>query len=79
MSNTDIEKLKQEADQKLLEYITLLESTNDSLLSTLKQCVSVLSQFTEAVPDPEAVKNLLHHLDIIIKAGDQLVFKNTLH
>ena len=79
MIDPEIEILKQEADQKLLEYITLIESTNDSLLNTLKQCVALLSQFADAVPDPEPFKELLNHLEKIIIAGDQVVTKKTVH
>jgi hypothetical protein len=76
MTEIDIDKLKQEADQRLFEYITLIENTNDSLLSTLKQCVSLLSQFSEAVPDKEGFKTLIKHLNAIINAGEQVVKVN---
>jgi len=76
MTEIDIDKLKQEADQRLFEYITLIENTNDSLLSTLKQCVSLLSQFSEAVPDKEGFETLIKHLNVIINAGDQVVKVN---
>ncbi len=80
MTDTDLEKLKHEANQKLLEYITLLETTNDTLLTTLRQSVSLLSQFAEAVPDPVKFKELLGHLNQIIQAGEQVAAtKETLH
>ena len=73
MTHTDLDKLKQEADQRLCEYISMIETTNDSLLTTLTQCVSLLSQFTEAVPDREGFNKLIKHLNEIIKAGEQVV------
>ena len=76
MTDVDIEKLKQEADQRLCEYISMIESTNDSLLSTLRQCISLLSKFSEAVPDQEGFKKLIKHLNDIIKAGEQVVIRN---
>ena len=76
MTDMDIDKLKQEADQRLYEYITMIESTNNSLLSTLKQCVSLLSQFSEAVPDKEVFEKLIKHLKDIINAGEQVVTGN---
>ena len=79
MTDPEIEELKQEADQRLQEYITLIEGTNDSLLTTLKQCVSLLSQFTDAVPNPKPFKELLEHLGKIIDAGEQVVSKKAVH
>ena len=75
MTDTDIDKLKQEADQRLNEYITMIESTNNSLLITLKQCVSLLSRFSESVPDQEGFKELLKHLNDIIASGELVVKK----
>ncbi len=75
-----MEKLKHEANRKIFEYIALLESSNDSLLNTLKQCVSLLSQFTEVVPNPESFRDLLEHLNQIIQTGERVVTtKETLH
>ena len=52
---TDTNDVKNDEKDKLFEYIALLEKTNTELMETLKQCVFLLSQFTEAVPDPDAV------------------------
>jgi hypothetical protein len=76
MTDSDIEKLKQEADQRLYEYITMIESTNLSFVNTLKQCVTLLSQFSEVVPDQEEFNKLIKHLNDIIDAGEQVVKGN---
>ena len=78
MTNIDIERLKQEANKRLFEYISLLESTNDSLLNTLKQCVSLLSQFSDFSPDQEGFKDMLDQLKDIIRVGERVVIKKTL-
>ena len=79
MTDPEIEELKQEANQRLQEYINLIEGTNESLLTTLKQCVSLLTQFAGAVPDPKPFRELLDHLGKIIDAGEQVVAKKTVH
>ena len=79
MTDPDIEELQKERDRRLFEYIALLEKMNDDLVKTLKQCTQLLSQFTEAVPNPEGFRELLNQLEEIIKVGERVVIKETFH
>ena len=56
MTDPDTEELLKEREQKLFEYIALLENTNDDLVNALKQCTSLLSQFKEFVTKLKAVQ-----------------------
>jgi len=45
--------VSQELDQKILNYIALLENTNEQLVKTLKRCVELLTEFKSSVHDPQ--------------------------
>lgn len=79
MKDKDIEELEQEANEKLYEYIDLLEKANDELLIALKKCVSLLSQFSEAIPGMEGFEDALGQLKEIVMIGERVVIKETLH
>ena len=42
--------LSKELDQKIFNYISLLEKTNEELTETLGKCVELLTQFKSSVP-----------------------------
>ena len=79
MTDKDIDKLKEEANKKIFEYVALLETTNDALLNTLKQCAKLLSEFTQAMPDNQGFKEIINDLNNAIKIGERVVIKKTLH
>ncbi len=72
--------MSKELDQKIFNYITLLESTNEELVNTLKKCVELLGQFKSSVPDPKGWQEMLDVFQETIKVGKRIVGKKpTLH
>lgn len=71
--------MEKEIDQKIFNYIALLEKTNDELVNTLKECVKLLDQFTESVPDPDGWKNLMEVFKEAIQIGERITVEKTLH
>ncbi len=66
--------MSQELDQKIFNYIALLESTNEELVKTLKKCVELLTEFKSSVPDPhkggrwfQNDLNIFYLLQLIVK------------
>jgi hypothetical protein len=72
MADQEIEELKKEADQRLYEYISILEETNSELLNTLKKCLTLLTQFSEIIPDNEDLEETIAALNDIIKVGERV-------
>ena len=71
--------MNQDQQQKTLEYIDALEKTNKQLVISLKMCVELLSNFQQEVPDQQGWQNMLKEFEKIIKAGEKIVEKKTLH
>lgn len=65
--------------EKLFNYISLLEETNDQLLSTLKKCHTLLGQFISEAPDPARWMDLLDDLQNVISAGERAIGKKEVH
>ncbi|MBN1850686.1 MAG: hypothetical protein JW932_19100 [Deltaproteobacteria bacterium] len=68
-----------EIGQKIFNYIALLKKTNDELVNTLKECVKLLDQFIESVPDPEGWRNLMEVFKETIQIGERMTVEKTLH
>ena len=68
-----------ELEQKLLNYIDILEKTNEQLLETVKRCVEVLEQMRGLVPDPEGWEEMLNLFHETIKAGERVSQQKTFH
>ena len=70
MSENDI-------DQKIFNYITALENTNEELLNTLKKCVEVLTHFKPQVADQQGYQEMLDLFRETIKVGERTVEEKT--
>ena len=66
-------------EQKIFNYITALEDTNEELLNALKKCVEVLTQFKPYVPDQQGYQKMLELFQETIKVGERTVEEKTLH
>jgi len=71
--------LKEELDQKIFNYIALLEKTNEELVKTLKKCVELLTEFKSSVPDPQSWQEMLDVFQETIRVGERIVGGKTLH
>ena len=66
-------------EQKIFNYITALENTNEELLNTLKKSVEVLTQFKPWVPDPYGFQEMLNLFHETIKIGERTVEEKIYH
>jgi len=71
--------LNEELDQKIYNYIALLENTNEELVKTLKKCVELLTEFKSSVPDPQSWQEMLDVFQEAIKVGERIVGGKTVH
>lgn len=71
--------MNEELDQKIFNYIALLEKTNGELVKTLKKCVELLTEFKSSVPDPQSWQEMLDVFQEAIKVGETIVGEETLH
>ncbi len=71
--------MSKDPTQKLFEYITALENTNEELLKTPKKCVEILTEFKSSVPNPEGWQEMLDVFQETIKVGQRIVGGKTLH
>ena len=66
-------------DKKLFEYIALLEKTNETLVDTLKQCIKLLEQFENMVPQSDAWEKMIEVFHNIIFIAERNPKERTLH
>ena len=71
--------MSEESNQKLFNYISLLEKTNEELVKTLKKCVELLTEFKSSVPDPQSWQEMLDVFQEAIKVGERIVGGKTVH
>ena len=71
--------MSKELDQKLFNYIALLENTNEELVITLKRCVQLLAEFKPSVHDPKGWQEMLDVFQETIKVGERIVGGKTIH
>ena len=71
--------MSEELDQKLFNYISLLEKTNQELVKTLKKCVDLLTEFKSSVPDQDGWQEMLDVFQETIRVGERIVGGKTLH
>ena len=64
-----------EYEQKLWDYISTLESMNQTLLNIAKQCVNVLIPLKDSLPGPEELDEILDLFQETIKEVENLYFK----
>lgn len=62
--------MSQDQTEKVLNYIAALEDVNDQLLSSLKKCVEIMTQFKDWVPDPSGWQEMLDLFEETIKSGE---------
>ena len=66
-------------EQKIFNYITALEDTNEELLNALKKCVEVWTQFKPWVPDPYGYHEMLNLFHETIKVGERTIEEKIYH
>ena len=71
--------MNEELDQKIFNYIALLEKTNGELVKTLKKCVELLTEFKSSVPDQDGWQEMLDVFQETIRVGERIVGGKTLH
>jgi len=71
--------LERDFEEKALNYITLLENTNDELLNTLKHCARILTELKTSVQNPVEWQKMLDALNTTIEIGERVATQHTLH
>ena len=71
--------MNEKLDQKIFNYIALLEKTNEEFVKTLKKCVELLTEFKSSVPDPQSWQEMLDVFQETIRVGERIVGGKTLH
>ena len=66
-------------EQKIFNYITALENTNEELLNALKKCVEVLTHFKPHVADQRGYQEMLDLFNETIKMGERTVEEKIYH
>ncbi len=69
--------MENELNQKLFDYITALEDTNEELLKSLKYCVKLLTQIKPSVRDPHRWQGMLDVFQKTIRTGERIVGEKT--
>jgi hypothetical protein len=65
--------LENELNQKVYDYITTLENTNEVLIKTLKYCVAILAEIKPSAQDLEEWQRMLNRLQETIKLGEKII------
>jgi len=69
--------LENELNQKVYDYITTLENTNEVLIKTLKYCVAILAEIKPSAQDLEEWQRMLNRLQETIKLGEKIISDKT--
>lgn len=56
-------------NQKVFDYITTLENTNEVLIKTLKYCVAILTEIKLSTQDTKEWQQMLNRLQETINLG----------
>ena len=67
--------MSKDSTQKVINYITTLEDTNEELLKSLKYSVKVLKAIKPSAPNPKRWQEMLDTFKETIKAGERIVGK----
>ena len=65
------------SEEKLFDYITTLEDTNEELLKTLKYSVAILKEIKAHVPKPKEWQKMPDTFNETIKGGERIVGEKT--
>ena len=66
-------------EQKIFNYITALENTNEELLNTLKKCVEVLTHLKPHIADQQGYQDMLDLFHETIKVGERTIEEKIYH
>jgi len=69
--------LQTKLNQKVFDYITTLEKTNEVLIKTLKYCVSILAEIKPSAQDPKEWQQMLNRLQETINLGEKIISEKT--
>ena len=69
--------METELNQKVYDYITTLEKTNEVLIKTLKYCVAILSEIKPSSQDPKEWQQMLNRFQETINLGEKIISDKT--
>jgi hypothetical protein len=69
--------LENKLNQKVYDYITTLEKTNEVLIKTLKYCVAILAESKPSSQDPKEWQQMLNRFQETINLGEKIVSDKT--
>ena len=64
-------------NQKVFDYITTLENTNEVLIKTLKYCVAIHTEIKLSTQDPKEWQQMLNRLQETINLGEKIITEKT--
>jgi hypothetical protein len=65
--------LETKLNQKVFDYITTLENTNEVLIKTLKYCVAILTEIKLSAHNPKEWQQMLNRFQETIKLGEKII------
>ena len=68
-----------EYEKALWEYIKTLETENKELITALTQCIKLLEQFREHVPDPNGGEDMLELFRDTLEACGKVKLERSVH
>jgi hypothetical protein len=69
--------LENKLNQKVYDYITTLEKTNEVLIKTLKYCVAILAESKPSSQDPKEWQQMLNRFQETINLGEKIISEKT--
>ena len=69
--------MENKLNQKVYDYITTLEKTNEVLIKTLKYCVAILAEFKPSSQDPKEWQQMLNRFQETINLGEKIMSEKT--
>ena len=69
--------MENKLNQKVYDYITTLEKTNEVLIKTLKYCVAILAESKPSSQDPKEWQQMLNRFQETINLGEKIVSDKT--
>jgi hypothetical protein len=70
--------MESKLNQKVYDYISTLEKTNEVLIKTLKYCVAILEEIKSSVEDPKEWQKMLNRLQETITLGEKIISEKTI-
>ena len=69
--------MENKLNQKVYDYITTLEKTNEVLIKTLKYCVAILAESKPSSQDPKEWQQMLNRFQETINFGEKIISEKT--